>query len=255
MTVINCFDCNLLTLADQTQVKSTNHHQVQVKMIQQKNYICSVADCGKPGVGRCSQCKVRYCGEDCQADDWPSHMRFCLPLPPLEYPDPDQAAGLQIIDINNSTSSGNTIIAGSVSVEVNQPAGDQPTTGTKKEGGTDGKAKQTEEKNNNPPAQVEEVPKLPEEAVAVQPIPDVGDGSPKVEERKDQPKVVVEDSSSVKKVKEVITSTQMATQEVSAGLQDMDPLEAHQIVSPAEISISLAAEVKLCLIFAVSFHH
>ena len=43
----------------------------------------------------------------------------------------------------------------------------------------------------------------------------------------------------------VISSTQMATQEVSAGLQDIDPLLPVQIVSPALFSISLAAEVKL----------
>ena len=100
---------------------------------QQKTYVCSVPDCGKPGLGRCSQCKVRYCGEACQADDWPSHMRFCLPLPPLEYPDPDMA-GLQIIDISNTTSSDNAVLAGSVSVELNLPAGDQHTTGTKRAG-------------------------------------------------------------------------------------------------------------------------
>ena len=176
-----------------------------------------------------------------------------MPVPPLEFPDSDQAV-LQIIDINNSTCSGNTVIAGSVSVEVIQSAGDQPTTGTK-DGGTDGMAEKRKEENIKPPAQVKEVAKLPEEDVAVQPIPEVGDVSPKVEEKKDLSKVVVEDVSSAQKVKEVFSSTQMATQEVSAGLQDLDPLEALQIVSPADFSISLAAEVRLCSTFAVSFHH
>ena len=223
-------------------------------MVQLKSFICSVPDCGKPGLGRCSQCKVRYCGEACQADDWPSHMRFCLPLPPLEYPESDQA-DLQIIDINNSTSSGNTVVAGSVSVEMIQSAGDQPTAVTKKDGGTIEKTEKKEEEDTNPPAQVEEVSRLPEEAVVVQPNQQVEDVSPQVE-KKDLPKVVLEDSSPTPKVKEAISSPQMAGQEMPAGLQDIDLLEAVQIVSPAEFSISLAAEVRLCLIFPLSsFHH
>ena len=161
-----------------------------------------MVNCEKPGVAKCSQCKVLYCGEACQASDWPHHMRVCRPPPPLEYPDQGGRAD-------------------SLSVEVNQPAGDQSTSGTKKDGGTDGKAKKKEEENTNTPVQVNEVSKLPEEVAAVQPI----------------------------------SPSQMAAQEVSAGLQDIDLLEVVQIVSPAEFSISLVAEVKLCLIFAVSFHH
>ena len=208
-------------------------------MIQQKKYICSVADCRKPGLGRCSQCKVRYCGEECQADDWPSHMRFCFPLPPLEYPEDIQAwpgwseSTGQVIDINNSTNS-DDVIAGTVSLEL---------TTTKKDDGTDddGKVeKKEEEENNNVRGPVKEVAKVPEEAVASLPIPEVGDSSPK-------PKEVVEDTSSAKQVKAAIFSTQMATQEVFAGLQDIDYLPAVQIVSPAEFSISLTAEVKLQL--------
>ena len=168
--------------------------------------------------------------------------RFCFPLPALEYPDSDQAqADLQIIDISSSSTTSNTVIAGSVSVEEVL----SPRAATKKdgEGGSDGKVEKKEE-NNNTSAQVKEVAKLPEEAVALaaQAIPEVEAGTPKPEERKDEP-VVVEVSSSAKKVKEVASSTQMAPQEVSAGLHEIDPLPATQIVSPAEFSISLVAEV------------
>ena len=212
-------------------------------MIQLKKYICSVADCCKPGLGRCSQCKVRYCGEDCQADDWPSHMRFCFPLPPLEYPEDNQAwpgwseSTGQVIDINSSTNS-DDVISDTVSLEL---------TTTKKDDVTDGDGKvkkKKEEENNNIPGHVKEAAKVPEDAVASLPIPEVGDSSPK-------PKEVVEvmDTSSAKQVKPAISSTQMATQGVSGGLQDIDHLPATQIVSPAEFSISLAAEVNFRLIF------
>ena len=212
-----------------------------VKMVQQKIYVCSLADCGKPGLARCSQCKVRYCGEECQADDWPAHMRFCLPLPPLEYPDTkDEDEDLldkscPIIDVSDST-----ISAGG---EQTQPAqevvgpGDQLPALTKVDGETDGEVKKEEEMNNNLPGCVEKLAKVPGE---VQPTPEVGAGSVKPEEP-----MVLRDSSSVQeqKVKAATSSTQMATQEVSAGLQDIDLLAAVQIVSPAEFSISLAAEV------------
>ena len=84
--------------------------------------------------------------------------------------------------------------------------------------------------------------------MAAQAIPEVGDATPKPEERKDLP-VVGEVSSSAMQGKEVFSSPQMATQEVAAGLQDIDHLPATQIVSPAEFSISLAAEVNFSLIF------
>ena len=182
-----------------------------------KSYICSVADCGKPGLGRCSQCKTRYCGEECQADDWPRHLRFCLPLPPLEFPQSDPPG--QIIDINNSS----TILAGEVSVEEIQSA--QPVTITS----------QKAEQNNNSPASVEK-------PVAVQ---EVGEGSPSPKERKEPE--TVPDISPAQEFKEAVTSPQMKKQEVSPGLQVIDTIEIPQIVSPAEFTISLAAEVRLLL--------
>ena len=198
-----------------------------------KNYTCSVADCGKPGLGRCSQCKVRYCGEECQADDWPRHLRFCLPLPALEFP--ESQLPVQIIDINNSTNSGNTVLAGEVSVEI-QPG--KPVT-TKKE----------EEENNNVPAPVEEPVKTPEEAVMVPSSKKVADVGLQLEERKDS----VSSPAQQMKMKEAISSPQMEAQEVSRGLQLIDPIEVGQIVSPAEFSISLAAEVKFWLTFCDPF--
>ena len=219
----------------------------------EKVSLCSVADCGKPGLGRCSRCKVRYCGEECQADDWPAHMRFCFPLPPLEYPD------LHIIEIRGSTTSSNADIAGTVGVQetLSVSPGEQPTATavTKKEGGTDRKDEKQENNNNNnnnnAPAQVEEVPKIPAAPVAAQPITEVGDGNPKPEERKDLTVVAVEDGSSALEVKAATSSTQMATQEVPAGLQDIDSLAPGQIESPANFSISLAAEVKLKTSFLI----
>ena len=199
-----------------------------------KSYTCSVADCGKPGLGRCSQCKIRYCGEECQADDWPRHLKFCLPLPALEFPE-SQLPG-QIIDINNSTNSGNTVLAGEVSVEI-QPG--KPVT-TKKE----------EEENNNVPAPVEKPVKTPEEAVMVPSSKEVADVGLQLEERKDS----VSSPAQQMKMKEAISSPQMEAQEVSRGLQLIDPIEVGQIVSPAEFSISLAAEVKFWSTFSCPFH-
>ena len=194
-----------------------------------KSYICSVADCGKPGLGRCSQCKTRYCGEECQADDWPRHLRFCLPLPPLEFPQSDPPG--QIIDINNSntTNDGNTTIAGVVSVEEIQSA--QPVTSSS----------QKAEENNNSPA-------LVEKPVAVQEVVE-GSPSPKV---KKEPETVP-DISSAQEFKEAITSPKMKNQEVSPGLQVIDSIEIPQIVSPMEFTISLAAEVRLWFPLFVHF--
>ena len=198
-----------------------------------KSYTCSVADCGKPGLGRCSQCKVRYCGEECQADDWPRHLRFCLPLPALEFPESELPG--QIIDINNTTNSGNTVLAGEVSVEEIQPG--KPVT-TKKE----------EEENNNVPVPAEESAKTPEEAKVVPSSPEVADVGLKLEERKESV------SAPAQQMKEAISSPQMEAQKVSKGLQVIDTMEVGQIVSPAEFSISLAAEVKFWLTFSGPFH-
>ena len=68
----------------------------------------------------------------------------------------------------------------------------------------------------------------------------------KREENDNAPALVVEDA---------ITSTQMATQGVSGGLQDIDPLPATQIVSPAEFYISLTAEVNFSSIFPDLLFH
>ena len=189
-----------------------------------KSYICSVPDCGKPGLGRCSQCKARYCGEECQADDWPRHLRFCLPLPALEFPGSELPG--QIIDITNITNSGNAVLAGEVSAEEIRPV--EPVTTKKKE-----------EENNNVPAPAEEPAKTPEEAAVAPSSQEVGDVGLKQEERKEPVPVPAQ------QMKEAVSSPQMEAQEVSKGLQVIDPLEVGQIVSPAEFSISLAAEVKV----------
>ena len=203
-----------------------------------KSYICSVADCGKPGLGRCSQCKTRYCGEECQADDWPRHLRFCLPLPPLEFPQSDPPG--QIIDINNSntTNDDNTIIAGEVSVVEIKPA--QPVTVTI--------SSQKAEENNNSPVPVEKL-------VAARSVQEVGESSPspKQKERKEPEPLVVQDISSAQQFKEAISSPQMETQEVPRGLQVIDSIEIPQIVSPVEFTISLAAEVRLWFHLLVHF--
>ena len=46
---------------------------------------CSVPGCGETGRGRCSVCKVLYCGISCQENDWPQHKLVCSPPPPLEW--------------------------------------------------------------------------------------------------------------------------------------------------------------------------
>ena len=47
---------------------------------------CGVSGCIETGRLRCSICKVWYCCQQCQQEDWPGHRRFCEKPPPLEWP-------------------------------------------------------------------------------------------------------------------------------------------------------------------------
>ena len=79
-------------------------------MIQQRaRGVCSLAGCGKAGAARCSRCKAWYCSLQCQEDDWPTHLRFCFEIPPLEWLDPENRNPSV-----TSTNSGNTVHVGSV---------------------------------------------------------------------------------------------------------------------------------------------
>ena len=51
-----------------------------------RRLVCAVPDCAKVARCRCSVCKVLYCSPDCQAQHWPDHKIFCLPVPALQWP-------------------------------------------------------------------------------------------------------------------------------------------------------------------------
>ena len=180
-------------------------------------------------------------------------MRFCLPLPPLEYPESGQPS--QVIDISDSTDSGNTVMAGSVILGEIQQAKEDPSPGdqstpSKKMGGTDQVVKKKKEENNNVSAPLKESDMVPKEVESA-PSKEVGlsVAKPKEEDDKEPEPVpmsvpMVDDVPFVKQV-DASFSPQMAAQKVSAGLQEIDILPSVQIVSPAEFSISLVAEVNL----------
>lgn len=89
-------------------------------MIQERTKgVCSLAGCGKAGAARCSRCKVWYCSLQCQEDDWPTHLRFCFEIPPLEWLDPENNRNPSI----TSTNSGNTVHVGSVEATEVQVSG------------------------------------------------------------------------------------------------------------------------------------
>ena len=49
---------------------------------------CSLPGCCNIVKCRCSVCKTWYCSRACQEDHWPSHSRYCAPVPDLEWPPP-----------------------------------------------------------------------------------------------------------------------------------------------------------------------
>ena len=78
-------------------------------MVQQSK--CSLAGCEKAGAARCSRCKTWYCSRGCQEDHWPQHLRLCYPVPALEWMEVEDTSR------NDSTNSGNTVRAGTVTAE------------------------------------------------------------------------------------------------------------------------------------------
>ena len=53
-----------------------------------RRLVCVVPNCAEVARCRCSVCKILYCSPKCQANHWPDHKIFCLPVPALEWPRP-----------------------------------------------------------------------------------------------------------------------------------------------------------------------
>ena len=137
-----------------------------------------------------------------------------------------------------------SVILGEIQQAKEDPSPGDQSTPSKKMGGTDQVVKKKKEENNNVSAPLKESDMVPKEVESA-PSKEVGLSVAKPKEEKvpePEPEPVsvpvVEDVPSVKQV-DASFSTQMAAQKVSAGLQEVDILLPGQIVSPADISISL----------------